>query len=115
MRRFALLLLCPVLAIIVGCSSDPGYRAARGHWGDRTSYRDPNAQWVHDFFADSDGHLVGWIEHEESSASVAAHCEVSDNPFVLYGERLGYYDRQVDAQFAVEDHCLMDKPKGDDE
>jgi hypothetical protein len=66
------------------------------HWGDRSSWRDNN--WEQDFYADSDGHLVGKISGIGNY--ISATCTLI--PFDL-----GEFEFDIDAQIAVEQQCYV--------
>ena len=78
MKKFLLL----TLILLVGCTPPANNILihSRGHWGDRSDWR--SANFVQDYFADSDSHLVGWIIGKDDSVSFEGHCQ-----FVLDGQR----------------------------
>lgn len=72
----------------------------RGHWGPQ--FVSDDNLLLQDFFAESDGHLVGWVENS-GHASIRAHCEdVEDSDNGIF---LGAFQSPEDAQFAVEMNC----------
>lgn len=75
-----------------------------GHWGERSDWRSDD--WVQDYFADSDGHLVGWVTSTKESISFEARCAVNEN---ISRYDIGNFDTDEDAQIAVEKQCLVSK------
>ena len=95
MRLSACLML---LLTVIGCHS--ASVISKGNWGDRDNWRSDT--WTQDYFAESDGHLVGWVENTEH-LSIRAHCADAEDS--AEGVYVGAFQTQEDAQAAVEKHC----------
>ena len=98
------LLMLPLL-LLAGCHDSvtiAGQAHSRGHWGDRSDWNHPD--YVQDYFADSDGHLVGWVVGS-NAMSIRAHCEDAED--TDEGNLLGAFETQEDAQMAVEARCPL--------